>query len=359
MGHGFKHGASGTPLNFKVVGNPQPTNPKKNMIWVNTDKKITEWVFAAENPYIHTTEDLYTDVGAKAGYYLNSSGEEVASTSYTNFKEVTGNIMLPAGAISVTVVSGSTATTSVAHGFYDADGKLISTVMRETGTADYDVPTGAASIRISVRNDDPGSLFATYIDAEDGAVWIATGSSSSVEFNALKKNGIQVCPSSAKQYVSGSLVDVAAKVYHDGEWKQMIPDIVLYDRGNEYATITKSGDGTVTKYSDYIQIKTSNAETSTTDANISGVYDLTNYKTLVVEYKNITQTTNFQVQVVDKNNTSTIVLRLAMSGEISSEIKTATADVSALNAEYKLRIRNYSVNAVRTGNVYSLKLLAT
>ena len=122
---------------------------------------------------------------------------------------------------------------------------------------------------------------------------------------------------------------------------------------------TQSGTGTVTKYSDYIQIKTSNAETSTTDANISGVYDLTNYKTLVVEYKNITQTTNFQVQVMDKNDTSVIVLRLAMSGKISSEIKTATADVSALNAEYKLRIRNYSTNAVRTGNVYSLKLLAT
>ena len=34
---------------------------------------------------------------------------------------------------------------------------------------------------------------------EEGMVWITTGTSSTVEFNALKKNGIQVYPISAKQ----------------------------------------------------------------------------------------------------------------------------------------------------------------
>ena len=52
MAKGFKHGAGGgNPLNFKVVGGTeQPANPKENMIWVNTDQKITGWVFSAEQP---------------------------------------------------------------------------------------------------------------------------------------------------------------------------------------------------------------------------------------------------------------------------------------------------------------------
>lgn len=241
MGKGFKHGStggkSGTELNFSVVGSAaEPQSPGENMIWVNTDRHITEWAFAAENPYIRTSEDLYTDVGAKTGYYLNASGEEVASTSYTNFKEITDNIILPEGVISVTVVSGSTETSTVAHGFYDGDGKLISTVMRKTGTADYDVPTGAASIRISVRNDDPGSLFATYMDAQEGVVWFKTVAESMVGFNALKQNGVVVHPISAKQYQSGAFVDVTAKSYQGGAWVDWIR--YLYHEGDEYTGIT-------------------------------------------------------------------------------------------------------------------------
>jgi hypothetical protein len=54
MAKGFKHGAGGGGsggLNFVVVGGTtEPTNPKKNMIWVNTDQKITGWEFSATQP---------------------------------------------------------------------------------------------------------------------------------------------------------------------------------------------------------------------------------------------------------------------------------------------------------------------
>ena len=52
MAKGFKKGAGGAnPLNFKVVGSlTEPANPKENMIWVNTDQKITAWTFSADEP---------------------------------------------------------------------------------------------------------------------------------------------------------------------------------------------------------------------------------------------------------------------------------------------------------------------
>lgn len=38
-------------LNFEVVGGTtQPTNPKENTIWMNTDTDITEWVFSSAQP---------------------------------------------------------------------------------------------------------------------------------------------------------------------------------------------------------------------------------------------------------------------------------------------------------------------
>ncbi len=55
-------------------------------------------------------------------------------------------------------------------------------------------------------------------EASEGLVWIKTDLSSAVAFNALKKNGIQVYPVRAKQYVSSAWVDKTAKSYQSGAW---------------------------------------------------------------------------------------------------------------------------------------------
>lgn len=68
-------------------------------------------------------------------------------------------------------------------------------------------------------------------------VWFRTGTSSFVAFDALKKNGIQVYPISAKQYVSGALVDKTAKIYRNGEWV-IWWNGELYDSGNQYEYAT-------------------------------------------------------------------------------------------------------------------------
>lgn len=108
MAKGFKHGGGcgGNPLNFNVVGNPQPSNPKENTIWVDTDVPIGKWHFSATQP-----------------------------------------------------------------------------------------------------------------ELSEGDVWFTTGTSSIVEFNALKKNGIQVYPGSAKQYVGGAWEKKDAFSWQNGEWK--------------------------------------------------------------------------------------------------------------------------------------------
>lgn len=98
----------------------------------------------------------------------------------------------------------------------------------------------------------------------NGIVWIYTGMGSPIEFNALKKNGVQVYPISAKQYVNGAWVDVTAMSYQNGEWTEWIDSSKLYyynkqkykwivtaekmnsTSGTITPTVTYNNDGSVT-----------------------------------------------------------------------------------------------------------------
>ena len=164
-------GSGGAALNFKVVGNPQPENPRENTIWLNTDVPIGAWYFSATQP------------------------ENLA----------------------------------------------------------------------------------------EGDVWFPVGTSSPVEFNALKKNGIQVYSLSAKQYVDGALVAVTAKIYQGGAWIDW--DVYLFDYGRQHyewqvrgwkrsssshmlkaPTVKTNTDGSVTL--------SLSATTKDTDRYPGGVYEL-------------------------------------------------------------------------------------
>ena len=59
---------------------------------------------------------------------------------------------------------------------------------------------------------------ATQPEAATGRVWFVVGTSSPTEFNALKKNSIQVYPVTVKQYVSGAWVKKEAQTYQSGKW---------------------------------------------------------------------------------------------------------------------------------------------
>lgn len=79
------------------------------------------------------------------------------------------------------------------------------------------------------------------VEAADGTVWISTGTSSPVEFNALRKNELRVCPLEAKQRIGGVWEDVTARSWQDGAWKAWRADIELVKNGVVLDSYSLSG----------------------------------------------------------------------------------------------------------------------
>lgn len=222
----------GAGLNFKLVGGTaQPADAKENTIWVNTDEEIHGWAFGPENPFLQKTGELYKAGSAKG--YFDSAGNVVDSQYLT----VTPSISLPDGATSVSVTTGETDLDDVYHVFYNKSGTKVSTVRYASGTTVYPVPDGAVSIRLSIHESNTPGIICEYVTCEDGAVWIMTGGAGAAAFNALKKNVIQICPISAKQYVSGAWVDLTAQIYQRGAWVDWWNG-ALYENGKQYTDIT-------------------------------------------------------------------------------------------------------------------------
>lgn len=78
----------------------------------------------------------------------------------------------------------------------------------------------------------------------EGNVWFPIDTSSSVEFNALKRNGIMVYPLPAKQHVSGALVDKTVKSYQNGAWVDWWNGELFYN-GDQYTHVTGGWEATV------------------------------------------------------------------------------------------------------------------
>jgi hypothetical protein len=65
MAKGFKHGAGGPGLNFKVIGNPQPETARENTIWVDTDR-INNYYFSATQPENMAEYDVWISTGTSS-----------------------------------------------------------------------------------------------------------------------------------------------------------------------------------------------------------------------------------------------------------------------------------------------------
>lgn len=181
----------------------------------------------------------------------------------------------------------------------------------------------------------------------DYDVWFSVGTYSTVEFNALKKGGIQVYPLSAKQMISGALVDKIAKSYLSGKWVEWIPKDSLYYKGNEITHITggwkqtsfkSSKLGTVTKNSESIALDGSNSTTAflVTEDKI----DLTDYTTIKLNALTCVGNSSYGVPaffVVDKNDNpgdENQILRQQM--ETGAGVK--NANIEGVNGLYYVAI---------------------
>ena len=311
MAQCFLHGNGGSnPLNFKVVGNPQPTNPRENTIWIDTDTKITGYQFSAEYQGKNLLKNTATSqtingvtftVNADGSVTANGTASENTwlgivvylepNTTYTvsgcpkdgSYETYCVQLMDTTDWVSVSEYgNGANFTTSgvTRHEFR----------MRIGANATVSNITFYPMIRLASETD---AAWEPYGGAQEGAVWIKTGVFSSGAFNALKKNGIQVYPISAKQYIGGAWVDRTAKIYQGGEWHDWMFD--LYVDGSEWETrALKPSSGWPHVYTPTV---TKNTDGSTTvSLTVSGEggggvwelkndIDVTNYKSLCIKCK--------------------------------------------------------------------------
>lgn len=222
----FNAGGAGAGLTFKVVGGTSaPASPSEGTIWVNTDQKITSWHFGTDEPNVHDVKTIdANDIHQLIAPYRLSEGDLLS-------------FVIPA------TVTGAREAIRI----YDPTTNKAYCVRSWAGASAEAWPVGTkVSLRIS--NDlwpiNGWSMNGTaYITGwgsfyhEEGEVWITTGTSSTVAFNALKKNSLMVYPLSAKQYVGGAWTDVTAKTYQSGKWVDWYNG-EIFPNGNQYTDIT-------------------------------------------------------------------------------------------------------------------------
>ena len=274
----------GAGLNFKVVGNPQPSNPVENTIWVDTDTPITSWVFSATEP--GSSDVMALSIISGSPWYL-SAPQSLSAGDVLSF-EIPGNVSNTYEAINI-----ADPTTGDEYFVRNSDGSACNAWVKGTKVS------VVLSNDTNQLNGYGGNAKTAYIRSygsygmTEGMVWIATGTTSTVEFNALKKNGITVYPLGAKQYVSGAWVDKIAKIYQDSGWKSVLSTVYLFKSGEgSLVPFTKKLSGSGSGYA--CEITTSNITASSyvsdSEAGYVSFYttnkvDLTGFSTLYFEVK--------------------------------------------------------------------------
>lgn len=172
-----------------------------------------------------------------------------------------------------------------------------------------------------------------------GLVWITTGATGSVEFNAIKKNYIQIYPISAKQYISGAWVAKTAKIYQRGAWVDLWNG-ELYNAGDEFTNITggwtnsgctyASGSTSLSviapkKNSTYIEF-TSSESSKVCGATTDKPIDLTNYSAVHFEIETLGTGTTKRCLISKSKKLNETVANVSLRATVTTQIY--TIDVS-------------------------------
>ena len=350
MGQAFLHGNGGpSPLNFKVVGGTsEPSNPKENTIWVNTDVEITGWHFANDDPNLLDFNNWANNVGLQNGSKAVSGN----SITLTSNADDCHTLWAGSNAVQIPCIAGRTYILEWEH-----SGAYGYVYLFPSGGVDNLVMTSAYDGKLELTPADGVTFFtfrigveaanttATYSNIrimekerafEPGTVWFPTGATSFVAFNALKKNSIMIYPISAKQYIGGAWVDKTSKIYRDDAWDDVkLPIVYFVENGKLKVTLknysTSGATMTITEDSaGYVTIK----------GNKEGYHawhvmaDLTGYKTMAVTTAASSAANTAcwlcvwpSTETTPKYDNASAKVRLQATG-------TVTVDVSSLDGEH-------------------------
>lgn len=203
-------------LNFKVVGGTtEPADPSENMIWVNTDTEITSWYFNADEPNLLKNTGTFDEYCTSDGDIVIDNDSEYKLSGFINVeygKNYSWNYN-----ISDTISANHYIVEFTSENTFKTKIKTVNSV---SGTSFNGIYTPSSSDVIAVRIGW-GIAAEVTIDVSfiiEDMVWIKTSATSTIPFNALKKNGIQVYPIFAKQYINNAWVDVEIKSYQNSAW---------------------------------------------------------------------------------------------------------------------------------------------
>lgn len=207
------------------------------------------------------------------------------------------------------------------------------------------LPATAAENTIAIITETPISEYMFSVEQPenpvDGMVWVATGTGSPSEFNALKKNGLQVYPQSAMQYIGGAWENVTAKSYQNGEWVVWW-DGTLFNLGDQYEHVTGgwqqfklSSGATLTIGTTIVYSAGANESQKMALARTVNLIPFGGYKTLYFTISKVSNTGGSLV-VYDEND-STIVTNYT-----SGSAGTYSVDVSELNGNYYVAVGGHN-----------------
>lgn len=118
-------------------------------------------------------------------------------------------------------------------------------IIRAASALTLPATAAANTIAVITEAEITGWVFSTAAPETpaEGMVWFAIGNNSPVAFNAIKKNGLWVYPTSCQQYISGSWVSKTAKTYKGGAWVDWI--CWLYKDGVKEVEFTDNALNTI------------------------------------------------------------------------------------------------------------------
>lgn len=183
----------------------------------------------------------------------------------------------------------------------------------------------------------------------EGMVWIQTGQSSTVAFNALKKENLQVYPLSAKQYVNSTFVDVSAKIYRANSWTDIIQQLwIVKDGITTYAFNVNTGSASIATDGTDLVFKTTDAGYHTLKLlNI----DLTNHDTLHVVINSISGFTESRKPTFNiYNKSGDVVATKALPYQGSVDF---TIDISSLTGMYDIGMYWEFAGVVKVTSMYA------